>query len=92
MVRSFLTDRTTTLIVDDKETAPRQLNAGVPQGSPLSPILFLFYNAPLLEVANQLDLPMIPLGFADDINLLTYGEATVVNYTNLELAHDQCLD
>ena len=92
MVRSFLTGCTTTLIVDDKETALRQLNAGVPQGSPLMPILFLFYNAPLLEVANQPDLPMIPLGFADDINLLTYGEATVVNYTNLELAHDQCLD
>ena len=34
-VRSFLTDRTTTLLVDNEETAPRQLNAGVPQGSPL---------------------------------------------------------
>jgi hypothetical protein len=88
MVRSFLTSYTTTLIVDDKEIALRQLNASVPQGSPLSPILFLFYNAPLLEVANQLDLLIIPLGFANDINLLTYREAIVVNYTNLELAHD----
>ena len=52
------------------------------------PILFLFYNIPLLEVANQLDLPMIPLGFANDINLLTYREAIVVNYMNLELAYD----
>jgi hypothetical protein len=91
-VRSFLTSRTTTLIVDNEETAPRQLNAGVPQGSPLSPILFLFYNAPLLEAVNQPDLPIAPLGFADDINLLTYGEATAVNCTNLETAHDQCLE
>jgi hypothetical protein len=91
-VRSFLTGRTTTLIVDNEETAPRQLNAGVPQGSPLSPILFLFYNAPLLEAVNQPDLPIAPLGFADDINLLTYGEATAVNCTNLETAHDQCLE
>lgn len=30
LVRSFLTERTTTLIVDNEETAPRQLNAGVP--------------------------------------------------------------
>jgi retron-type reverse transcriptase len=87
-VRSFLTDRTTTLLVDNEETEPRQLNAGVPQGSPLSPILFLFYNAPLLEALNQPDLPLSPLGFADDVNLLTYGEATVVNCTNLEIAHE----
>src|SRR6266487_6433040 len=32
------------------------------------------------------------LGFADDINLLTSREATVVNCSNLELAHDYCLD
>ena len=52
------------------------------------PILFFFYNALLLEVANQLDLLMILLGFANDINLLIYREAIVVNYTNLELAYD----
>src|SRR6266487_7043653 len=34
----------------------------------------------------------MPLGFADDINLLTYREATVVNCSNLELAHNYCLD
>ena len=91
-LKSFLTDRTTTLVVDGEETEPRKLNAGVPQGSPLSPILFLFYNAPLLEKLYQPNLPLMPLGFADDVNLLTYGEATVVNCTNLELAHDYCLD
>jgi retron-type reverse transcriptase len=91
-VRSFLTDRTTTLLVDNEETAPRQLNAGVPQGSPLSLILFLFYNAPLLEALDQPDLPLSPLGFADDVNLLTYREDTVVNCTNLEAAHEQCLE
>lgn len=91
-VKSFLTNRTTTLIVDGKESATRQLSAGVPQGSPLSPILFLFYNAPLLEAVYQPDLPMLPLGFADDINLLTYGHTTASTCTNLELAHEECLD
>ena len=80
------------MIVDNEETALQQLNAGVPQGSPLSPILFLFYNAPLLEAVNQPDLLIAPLGFVDDINLLTYSEATAVNCTNLEIAHDQCMD
>ncbi len=91
-LKSFLTDRTTTLVVDSKETKPRCLNAGVPQGSPLSPILFLFYNTPLLEKLYQPDLPLMPLGFANDINLLTYKEATAINCSNLELAHKYCLD
>ena len=64
----------------------------MPQGSPLSPILFLFYNAPLLEILDQLDLPLSPLGFADDINLLTYRETIEANCTKLETAHNQCLD
>ena len=76
LVRSFLTDRKTTLVVDGVETAPRQLTAGVPQGSPLSPILFLFYNAPLLEALGRTNNPISLIGFADDINLLAYGPST----------------
>jgi hypothetical protein len=51
-VGSFLTGWSTTLVVNKEETAPCQLNAGVLQGSLLSPILFLFYNALLLEAVN----------------------------------------
>ena len=91
-IRSFLADRTTTLLVDNEETVPHQLIARVPQGSPLLLILFILYNATLLETVNKPDQPMLPLGFADDINLLTYRDATIVNCTNLELAHEQCLD
>src|SRR5438045_9680557 len=92
MVHSFLTDRSTTLMVDSMETVSRQLSAGIPQGSNLSPILFLFYNAPLLEALNMPDIPISPIGFADDINLLTYSESLDVNCINLELAHEKCLD
>jgi hypothetical protein len=42
------------------------------QGSLLLLILFLFYNVLLLKALNQLDLLLLPLGFADNINLLTY--------------------
>ena len=49
MIRSFLDQRKTTLMVDGTEIGPRDLHAGVPQGLPLSPILFLFYNGTLLD-------------------------------------------
>ena len=92
LVRSFLTDRKSTLVVDSIETATRQLKAGVPQGSPLSPILFLFYNGPLLETLNDIDAPITPIGFADDINLLTYGPSTAQNCASLQLGHNICLE
>ena len=57
----------------------------------MSPILFLFYNAPLLEALNLPDLHLSALGFADDINLLTYSKSTAVNCTALESAYDLCL-
>ena len=89
---SFLTDRETTIVVDGEETAPHQLLAGIPQGSPLSPILFLFYNAPLLKALNQLSPQLSAIGFADDINLLIYSKSTAENCTALESAHEQCLE
>jgi hypothetical protein len=54
-------------------------------------MLFLFYNAPLLEALDLLELRLSTLGFADDINLLTYSESTVVNCITLKSAHDRCL-
>jgi hypothetical protein len=48
-VKSFLRDRYTELVLPDC-TKPRFLTAtGIPQGSPLSPILYIFYNADLVE-------------------------------------------
>jgi hypothetical protein len=90
-VRSFLSKRSTTIVVDGVETAPQLLAAGVLQGSLLSPMLFLFYNAPLLEALDLLELRLSTLGFADDINLLTYSESTVVNCITLKSAHNRCL-
>jgi retron-type reverse transcriptase len=90
-IRSFLTERSTTIVVDGEESASRQLPAGVPQGSPLSPILFLFYNGPLLEALNLPELRLSAIGFANDINLLTYGKSTAENCNALETTHDRCL-
>jgi hypothetical protein len=91
MIRSFLSEQTTTLIVNNEETSPRELRAGVPQRSLLSPILFIFYNSNLLELLNQPDSCLSLLGFADNVNLLTYRTSTTENCMSLELEHDKCL-
>jgi hypothetical protein len=90
-VRSFLSKRSTTIVVDGVETALQSLAARVLQGSLLSLMLFLFYNALLLEALDLLELRLSTLSFADDINLLTYSKSTIVNCITLESAHDQCL-
>jgi hypothetical protein len=78
-------------MINNHESEPFQLKAGVPQGSPLSPILFLFYNAPLLETLDLPDQNLSHLGFANDINLLIYGPTAAQNSANLSRAYDRCL-
>jgi hypothetical protein len=49
-VSSFLTDRFTHLKFNDFTSALLSVSMGIPQGSPLSPILYLFYSSDLLEI------------------------------------------
>lgn len=48
-VTSFLTNRQTILKTKEHTTSKLFIDLGLPQGSPLSSILYLFYNADLLE-------------------------------------------
>lgn len=91
-VEAFMTDRTTTLVLSDTETDEFPVPAGIPQGSPLSPILFLFYAAELLELCNNPSERLSGCGFVDDTNLLAYGPTTEGNCRALARAHDRCLD
>lgn len=47
-VRSWMRDRKVRLLFKGKESEWIEWKSGLPQGSPLSPILFLIYNSQLL--------------------------------------------
>jgi hypothetical protein len=74
----------------DGDFAPAvNVPAGVPQGSPLSPILFLLFVTPLYRRLEQVP-ALIVVGFADDTNLLTVSREPEVNRRVLERAWATC--
>ena len=91
-VTSFLGSRSTTVQLGGYISEDKEIELGIPQGSPISPILYLFYNAPLLEALEETYLSIDPTGFVDDITLLTYSKSTERNVKVLEKAYKKCLE
>jgi hypothetical protein len=69
---SFLTDRQIQLVIDGHTCPAASLETEVPQGSPVSPILFIIYLSGIFEVI-EAKVPIKALSFVDDIGLLTSG-------------------
>ena len=90
--RSFLQDRMTTIKIQTEETALFSVTNGIPQGSPISPILYLFYNEELVRACNSTGYRASATGFVDDINILTWGPTTEKNCQTLQQLHNKCLD
>lgn len=79
-IKSYLTDRSYSVMVDSQQSSPRHLRYGVPQGSVLGPFLYTAYTAPLAQLLEshgvyyhfyaddtQLWLP-VDLGNQNDLN------------------------
>ena len=89
---SFTTSRTTSLVFDDSESPQFPIYCGVPQGSPFSPILFLFYISELHNTVHTPEKGVSALGFADDTNLLAFSSSLKSNLLKLKSTHSKCQD
>ena len=88
---SFLTNRTTTLSFDDFTSPPLHASSGISQGSPLSPILYLFYSADLLEIIDSTDRDLLSGGFVDDTMIAVASNSISENIAKFEPLLDRCL-
>jgi len=90
-VRNFLTGRKTKITFAGYESDWIPTDAGIPQGSHLSLILFLFYISELLEDLLQLNGDLLAFRFIDNINIIAWGLSAHSNCLRLELAYDKCI-
>lgn len=81
-VGSFLSDRSTTLKLQEYTAPSAPIQTGIPQGSPVSPILYLFYNADLIEICKTEETEAV--GYIDDVSILAVGPTAPRNCKTLK--------
>jgi len=79
-VSSFLSERTCTLVFQGSPNLSSPVSVGTPQGSPISPLLFLSYVAPL-----HLSVPRgLMISYVDDLSLTVASPSYRDNIRRLE--------
>jgi ribonuclease HI len=87
-VASFSTSRSVQIRLDGELGPTTSIQCGLPQGSPVSPILFMLYLAPLF----RLGVPKTRFGYADDVALLATSLSLTANSQALSASLQEALD
>ncbi|KAJ5096493.1 hypothetical protein NUU61_005849 [Penicillium alfredii] len=85
-IASFLSERFTTLVLPEYTKPRARVQTGIPQGSPLSPILYLFYNADLIGDKQYTS----NFGYIDDTTMIAVGNSEAENCHSLQKSFREC--
>jgi hypothetical protein len=69
-VDSFLSDRRAMLVIDGRTGETRSIQAGLPQGSPISPILFILSVSEMFQWLEDRHPRLQAISFVDDVGLV----------------------
>ena len=87
---SFLKNRESSLMFNEQTSAMQRVNADILQRFLISSILFLFFNASLIEKCKALEIKIKVFNFVNDINILIYDKITESICKLLSQAYDVC--
>lgn len=87
-IQSFITNRTVKIRLDGETGPETSIQCGLPQGSPIFPILFMLYISPLFWLGSL----KRRFGYADDIGLLSISSSLQANSENLLAGLQEILD
>lgn len=82
-IGSWLQDRRSQILLDGWTSKEYSVNTGTPQGSPLPPLLYIFYNADLIEECNAEE-GVMSTGYIDDAATLAWANTTEETCKQLE--------
>ncbi|KAJ3454423.1 hypothetical protein MRS44_018317 [Fusarium solani] len=89
-IDAFCSNRTATIVVNGYTSERRELpQAGLPQGSPLSSVLFLFFNADLVQ--SRIDSKGGSIAFVDDYSAWVTGPTAEANRDGMQAIIDRAL-
>jgi len=89
-VKDFLRNWRITITIDNYTTTKRNININISQDFLLLLILYLFYNANLLKIYNNIKLKISFIRFVNDVNILIYEKLTKHNCKVLNKIYNKC--